>query len=174
MEEIKERIKQHEGFRDTVYSDSLGFATIGYGHLVLPSDNFVEGVTYDKETLEEVFDNDFKIALDSARELLRDIEHNHIIFGVIVEMCFQLGKPRVMKFKKMWEALREKNLDKASAEMIDSNWHKQTTKRCESLASIMKNANKQESIMPMGKGTYGSKRGRPPMKKKKKAKKKKK
>jgi len=28
--------------------------------------------------------------------------------------------------------------------------------------------------MPMGKGTYGSRRGRPPMKKKKKAKKKKK
>jgi len=28
--------------------------------------------------------------------------------------------------------------------------------------------------MPMGKGTYGSKKGRPPMKKKKKAKKKKK
>jgi lysozyme len=142
MEEIKQRIKEHEGYRDTVYSDSLGFATIGYGHLVLPTDNFVEGVAYSKETLEEVFDNDFKIASDSARELLRDIEHNHIIFGVIVEMCFQLGKPRVMKFKKMWEALREKNLDKASAEMIDSNWHKQTTKRCESLASIMKNANK--------------------------------
>ena len=56
MEEIKERIKQHEGFRDTVYSDSLGFATIGFGHLVLPSDNFVEGVAYDKETLEEVFE----------------------------------------------------------------------------------------------------------------------
>ena len=142
MEEIKERIKQHEGYRDTVYSDSLGFATIGYGHLVLPSDNFVEGVTYDKETLEEVFDNDFKIAVDSARELLRDIEHNHIIFGVIVEMCFQLGKPRVMKFKKMWEALKQKDLAKASEEMIDSNWYKQTTKRCESLASIMKNANK--------------------------------
>ena len=58
--------------------------------------------------------------------------------------------------------------------MIDSNWHKQTTKRCESLASVMRNANKQESIMPMGKGTYGSKRGRPPMKKKKKKAKKKK
>ena len=142
MEEIKERIKQHEGYRDTVYSDSLGFATIGYGHLVLATDNFVEGVTYDKETLEEVFNNDFKIAVDSARELLRDIEHNHIVFGVIVEMCFQLGKPRVMKFKKMWEALRNNDLAKASAEMIDSNWHKQTTKRCESLASIMKNANK--------------------------------
>jgi len=142
MEEIKQRIKEHEGFRDTVYSDSLGFATIGYGHLVLPTDNFVEGTTYDKETLEEVFDNDFKIAHDSANELLADIEHNHIVKGVIIEMCFQLGKPRVMKFKKMWEALKNNDLESASKEMIDSNWHKQTTKRCESLANVMKNANK--------------------------------
>ena len=117
MEEIKERIKKSEGYRDSIYADSLGHFTIGWGHLVLPSDNFVEGVTYDKETLEEVFDNDFKIAVDSARELLRDIEYNHIVFGVIVEMCFQLGKPRVMKFKKMWEALKEKNLDKASQDI---------------------------------------------------------
>ena len=141
MEEIKLRIKEHEGFRDTVYSDSLGFATIGYGHLVLPSDNFVEGTTYPKEMLEEVFDNDFKIAHDSANELLADIEHNHIVKGVIIEMCFQLGKPRVMKFKKMWEALKNNDLETASKEMIDSNWHKQTTKRCERLANVMKNAN---------------------------------
>ena len=141
MEEIKSRIKEHEGFRDTVYSDSLGFATIGYGHLVLPSDNFVEGTTYPKEMLEEVFDNDFKIAHDSANELLADIEHNHIVKGVIIEMCFQLGKPRVMKFKKMWEALKNNDLETASKEMIDSNWHKQTTKRCERLANVMKNAN---------------------------------
>ena len=142
MEEIKSRIKEHEGFRDTVYSDSLGFATIGYGHLVLPTDNFVEGTTYPKEMLEEVFDNDFKIAHDSANELLADIEHNHIVKGVIIEMCFQLGKPRVMKFKKMWEALKNNDLETASKEMIDSNWHKQTTKRCERLANVMKNANK--------------------------------
>ena len=141
MEEIKSRIKEHEGFRDTVYSDSLGFATIGYGHLVLPTDNFVEGTTYPKEMLEEVFDNDFKIAHDSANELLTDIEHNDIIKGVIIEMCFQLGKPRVMKFKKMWEALKNNDLESASKEMIDSNWHKQTTKRCERLANVMKNAN---------------------------------
>ena len=38
--------------------------------------------------------------------------------------------------------IEHKNYLKASEEMIDSNWHKQTTKRCESLASIMRNANK--------------------------------
>ena len=39
-EDLKEKIKEHEGFRDQVYKDSLGFATIGYGHLVLSTDPF--------------------------------------------------------------------------------------------------------------------------------------
>ena len=142
MEDVKQRIKEHEGFRDTVYSDSLGFATIGYGHLVLPTDNFVEGVTYPKEQLEVLFDKDFQIALNSANELVDGLDLNHIAKGVIIEMCFQLGKPRVMKFKKMWAALRNKDFDEAANQMIDSAWHKQTTSRCESLAATMRGSNK--------------------------------
>ena len=142
MEDVKQRIKEHEGFRDTVYSDSLGFATIGYGHLVLPTDNFVEGVTYPKEQLEVLFDKDFEIAFNSANELVEGLDLNHIAKGVIIEMCFQLGKPRVMKFKKMWEALRNNDFEEAANQMIDSAWHKQTTSRCESLASTMRGSNK--------------------------------
>ena len=138
MQSVKERVKAHEGFRDTVYSDSLGFATIGYGHLVLPTDNFVEGVAYPKEQLEALFDKDFEIAETSANELLQGIEHNETVRCIITEMCFQLGKPRVLKFKKMWAALRNKDFAEASNQMIDSAWHKQTTKRCESLANLMK------------------------------------
>ena len=142
MEDVKQRIKEHEGFRDTVYSDSLGFATIGYGHLVLPTDNFVVGIAYAKEQLEEVFDKDFQIALTSANELVDGLDLNHIAKGVIVEMCFQLGKPRVMKFKKMWAALRNNDFEEAANQMIDSAWHKQTTSRCESLAATMRGSNK--------------------------------
>ena len=32
-EELKDRIKLHEGFRNYVYLDSLGKRTVGYGHL---------------------------------------------------------------------------------------------------------------------------------------------
>ena len=142
MEDVKQRIKEHEGFSDTVYSDSLGFATIGYGHLVLPTDNFVEGVTYPKEQLEVLFDKDFQIALTSANELVDGLDLNHIAKGVIVEMCFQLGKPRVMKFKKIWAALRNNDFEEAANQMIDSAWHKQTTSRCESLAATMRGSNK--------------------------------
>ena len=77
MEEIKERIKQHEGFRDTMYSDSLGFRTIGYGHLVLDSDNFVEGVAYDKETLEEVFDNGV-VCVDNNSGIMTNVYANQL------------------------------------------------------------------------------------------------
>ncbi len=138
--QLKERIKQHEGFRRSIYSDSLGFATIGYGHLVLPTDNFVEGVEYTKEELDAVFDNDFQIALTSAQELLEEIEVPETVLGVIVEMCFQLGKPRVMKFKKMWAAIEQQDWNTAANEMIDSAWHKQTTSRCEELAETMRSA----------------------------------
>jgi len=69
---------------------------------------------------------------------LEEIEVPEVIKGVICEMCFQLGKPRVMKFKKMWNALIMEDYDVAADEMIDSNWHKQTTSRCESLAELVR------------------------------------
>ena len=45
MKNLKERIKLHEGYRNTVYKDTLGFRTIGYGHKVTHTDDFV--VPYD-------------------------------------------------------------------------------------------------------------------------------
>ena len=33
-EELKEQIKEHEGFVPRTYKDSLGKRTIGFGHLV--------------------------------------------------------------------------------------------------------------------------------------------
>jgi len=102
----------------------------------------VEGITYPKEQLEVLFDKDFQIAFTSANELLDGLDVNHIVKGVIIEMCFQLGKPRVMKFKKMWAAIRNNDLDEAANQMIDSAWHKQTTSRCESLAATMRGSNK--------------------------------
>lgn len=142
MEEIKKRIKFHEGFRQTTYQDSLGFLTIGWGHLITSNDNFKQGFSYDKETLEEVFEKDFNIAVKGAEELLKDIDYNFTIKGVIIEMVFQLGKPRVSKFKKMFEALKQNNNLLASNEMIDSMWAKQTPTRCLDLANTLKNANK--------------------------------
>ena len=137
-DDLKARIKEHEGFRDQIYKDSLGFATIGYGHLVLDTDPFIEGQSYPKEHLEKVFDGDFNIAKDNANKLIGDIALNHQAKCVIIEMVFQLGIGGVSKFKNMWKALGEGDYQTASEEMLDSSWAKQTPKRAESLSATMK------------------------------------
>ena len=136
--QLKERIKQHEGFRRTVYSYSLGFATIGYGHLVLPTDNFVEGVEYTKEELDKVFDVDFEKAVNGAKELIGNDSLLPQAEEVIIEMCFQLGKTGVSKFKNMWAYLDDGDYVAAGDEMLDSNWYQQTPSRALALSEIMK------------------------------------
>ena len=134
---IKDRIKKHEGYRDTIYADSLGYNTIGYGHLVV-EDGFIPGVQYSKKELEQVFEKDFETAVQSAKKLVGDYDLNDDAFGVVVEMCFQLGLPRVLKFKFFLAALKIQDYEKAAEEMLLSKWHEQTSVRCEELTKIMR------------------------------------
>ena len=138
VEDLKERIKKHEGFVPKIYRDSLGFATIGYGHLVLPTDHFEDGVEYSKEELNEVFEKDFENAQTNANKLIGDIPLVYQAKEVICEMVFQLGIGGVSKFKKMWEALEKGDYTEASFQMMDSRWAKQTPSRAESLSKIMR------------------------------------
>ena len=138
VEDLKARIKKHEGFVPKIYRDSLGYATIGYGHLVLPTDHFEDGVEYSEAELNEVFEKDFQNALDNANKLIGDIPLVYQAKEVICEMVFQLGIGGVSKFKNMWKALEEGDYYTASVEMLNSRWAKQTPKRAESLSNIMK------------------------------------
>ena len=138
---VKERIKEHEGFRDTVYLDSLGKRTVGYGHLCV-EDHWEDGKKYDKEYLDEIFDKDFQNAADQCEDLCNDYELDlpETITDVLIEMIFQLGIGNVMKFKKMIAALQEKDFETASLEMLDSRWASQTPSRAEELSLIVKEA----------------------------------
>jgi len=143
FEELKERIKEHEGFRSYVYKDSLGFATIGYGHLVTKEDNYAEGIEYSMEQLDATFEVDFKAACESA-ELVAD--HNNInldshpecVREVLIEMVFQLGVGGVSKFKKFLAHLSTSTYHLAADEMLDSRWAKQTPQRAEKLSYIIR------------------------------------
>ena len=132
-----DRIKEHEGFRDTIYRDSLGKATIGYGHLIVEGDVYEDGTQYSHELLHRQFGVDFDKAYLQAQELMDDYRLPFTAQTVIIEMVFQLGVGNVSKFKKMWEALREHDFESAADEMVDSRWHKQTPQRCEYLANTM-------------------------------------
>ena len=136
---MKEEIKEEEGYSNKVYFDHLGYGTIGYGHLVKPLDNFVEGKVYDNKELEKLLEYDFQIAYQDGMSLTKDIDIPDEAKEIVIHMCFQMGKPKVSKFKKMFEALNKKDYDGASKEMLDSLWAKKhTPARAERLASRMR------------------------------------
>lgn len=150
MDQIKERIKGHEGFRDEAYNDSLGIPTIGWGHMILPKDNIQIGVKYSVEHLSEIFDKDFEIAVKGAEQLIEEhlpnlytqgLKQGNIeqIQGVLIEMIFQMGYPRVSKFKKTLKALDSGDFNTAADEMLDSRWHKQTPARAIELSTVIRN-----------------------------------
>ena len=141
---LKDRVREHEGVRTSMYLDSLGKATIGIGHLIQPHERerYAEGVEISMEEVEELFDLDLNRAAAGADLLIdecvgHDLPQN--VEEVILEMVFQLGTNGVRKFSKMWKAMRVKDWEKAAAEMKDSRWHSQTPKRCEHLAEIVAN-----------------------------------
>jgi GH24 family phage-related lysozyme (muramidase) len=137
-EDVKSRIKKHEGFVAKVYLDSLGKATIGYGHLLTEDDDFVEGVIYDKDILEALFDKDFDKAKQGMEELVGTLDIAMAAKGIIIEMVFQLGKTGVSKFKNMFAALNEYDYTRAAEEMLNSHWYRQTPSRCEELSNLMR------------------------------------
>ena len=60
-------------------------------------------------------------------------------YMVCVNMAFNLGMPRLNKFKKMWSAIEDEDYDHAAVEMLDSRWASQVKGRATKLANAMHN-----------------------------------
>ena len=138
IEKLKDHLREEEGYRDTVYKDHLGFATIGYGHLVKPHEHFIKDKKYDRKELEKIFNYDVAIAIQDSKKLCKGIDNEEVI-EIVAHMCFQLGRPKTAKFVKMFEAIRNKDYIEAGLQMEDSLWAKKhTPARASRLAEQMK------------------------------------
>ena len=134
---LKNKIKKNEGFRDTAYLDSLGYATIGYGHLIKPNEKHLLIKKISKKDLLKIFIKDFNGCLNSYEKFYRKKKHDKNIKEVLIEMIFQLGADKQSKFIKMNKYLKKKQLFMASLEMKNSLWYKQTPKRVDGLITSL-------------------------------------
>lgn len=130
-ETLRDMIIRHEGIRLKPYRDSLGVLTIGVGR------NLEKGLSE-----EEVFfllNNDItNVKYEVNKNFPWVLGLDEARMNVIYNMCFQLGINRLSLFRKMLSACRDGDYETAANEMINSMWHKQTPKRCEELATIMR------------------------------------
>jgi len=121
-------IEKEEGFSGTPYKDSLGFDTIGYGTLLPLSRKEAEAI--------------LKMRLEAS---LNELSYSKAIYQflpdevkeILANMVYQLGVPKLLQFKKMWNALDGSDYKTASEEMINSRWAKQTPARAKRLADRM-------------------------------------
>tara|TARA_R110000851_G_scaffold61962_2_gene142497 strand:+ start:1285 stop:1689 length:405 start_codon:yes stop_codon:yes gene_type:complete len=118
-----------EGFRKCIYDDSRGLATIGFGHLMLPTDTY-KCITYRQAV--ELLRRDYDYAANSV-----DTQYNWA-YGevrlVLINMTYQMGQTGVSKFVKTLGYLREEVYDEAAIELLESRWANQTEHRALRLA----------------------------------------
>lgn len=140
LEGAKARIKAAEGFSASVYVCPANYLTIGWGHKLTEEDDFVEGVEYDKDELELLFEKDFNIAYKDACSICEEynLDISDTAKEILIDMAFNLGKPRLLKFKKMLTHLQNKQYDKAADEIINSKYFNQVGKRASNNANLMR------------------------------------
>ena len=133
---LKKRIKKNEGFSRKPYKDKLGFLTIGFGHVILSNEKHLLNKKTNKTELEKVFINDFNKALNDFNVFLKPLSSNTKESELLIEMVFQIGIERVLKFKKLLLNLTKGNKYLVCFEMMNSIQYKQTPHRVKNLITI--------------------------------------
>lgn len=133
MELVKKMLITDEGLRLKPYRDTVGKLTIGVGRNL-------DDVGISKEEALYLLENDIQRAIREASKIFGStvwLSLDEVRQAVIIDMLFNLGKPRFLTFKKFIQAVKEKDFKKASYEMLNSKWAKQVGKRAERLAYMM-------------------------------------
>ena len=129
---LVDTIKEHEGYRASVYMDTLGKPTIGYGFLI--------------EALELEEDICDLILMRKLEKLVNTIRFKFNWFDdmpdkaqdVIINMCYQLGVNGFAKFSKTIEHFKKREWMEGSKEMLRSKWYMQTPNRAKELSETVK------------------------------------
>jgi len=149
-----EKLIAHEGLRLEVYQDTLGINTIGIGRNLDDRGISKDELDWmDYPTIEHVFSdgiteadamylaqNDVQIVEEEllrAHPCVEDLDAVRQL--VLVDMAFNMGVPRLCKFKLMWNAIHEGNFEAAAREMLESRWATQVKGRATKLANAMHN-----------------------------------
>lgn len=144
-EAVYEQLKIDEGVVYEVYLDHLGYPTFGIGHLVIKDDpEYGEpvGTPVSEERVRECFSKDLDLSIDECYQLYGPGTFNNFpdeVQQVLVNMMFNMGRPRLTKFKNFNAAIIAADWKKAAVEGRDSLWHKQVTNRAERLMKRLEN-----------------------------------
>ena len=142
IEQLRKELEVDEGVKYEIYNDHLGYPTFGIGHLVRDTDpeaGAALGTPVTEDRVIEAFNEDVETVLSDCAILYDDFddlpEEAQLI---IANMMFNLGRPRLSKFKGMKAGVDARDWKKAADEMVDSAWYRQVPNRAGRLVARMK------------------------------------
>jgi len=142
IDQLREELKIDEGVKYEIYLDHLGLPTFGIGHLVLDSDpehGQEVGTPVSEDRVNECFAKDVEVVLSECTQLYPDFD---VLPGevqlIIANMMFNMGRPRLSKFKGMKRGVDARDWNAAADEMVDSAWYRQVTNRADRLVQRMR------------------------------------
>jgi len=159
VERLYDEVAQFEGVKETVYRDVNGIPHIGVGFNLTRDDARRRlkslGLSYD-----DVLSGKQSMSQSAIRRLLQctleDASRDcHDIFSsfdelddvrkrALINMAFNLGRPRLRKFVKMIEAVEARDFQRAADEMINSKWYGQVGARAQMLVRMMRTGESPE------------------------------
>ena len=148
---LQDELANDEGIKYETYYCSLGHLTGGIGHLITEWDTEYYdqpvGTKVPNEQVNDWFESDIKTTIKDCNLLFSqfdnlpdDIQH------VLANMCFQLGRPRLSKFKNMIAAVEDLDWHRMADEMENSRWFRQTPERAKRLIAIVDRQYHRENI----------------------------
>ena len=134
---LRKEIEADEGCKYETYRCSEGYPTAGIGHLLTEWDEEYSepiGTAVSEEQVQKWFEKDVQTAINDCQDIFNDFDSlPEDIQHVLINMAFQLGGPRLSKFKRMIAAVEVEDYREMSLEMEDSRWFKQTPNRAQRL-----------------------------------------
>ena len=135
---LQNEIADDEGIKYELYLCSESHLTGGIGHLITESDTEYYGkpvgTKVPNEQVNDWFERDIETTIKDCKLLFSQFDNlPEEIQHVLANMCFQLGRPRLSKFKNMIAAVEDCDWARMADEMENSRWFKQTTNRAQRL-----------------------------------------
>jgi len=134
-DQIRKDLEHDEGKVNHAYQDSLGYWTIGIGHLI----DSRRGGKLPDEIIYALLDYDIE---QKARELDQNIpwwrDLDDVRQTVIIEMAFNLGIGGLMAFKNTLGMVQSGDYVGAAENMLKSKWARQVGQRANRLSERMR------------------------------------
>ena len=150
IEQLREELKEDEGCKYEIYLDHLGLPTHGIGHLITEWDEEYEkpvGTPVSEDRVNNCFQTDVHGTVEECKKLFDNFDDlPEEVQLILCNMMFNMGRPRLSKFKKMNAAIAEEDWLEAATQMEDSRWHKQVTNRANRLIKRMENLGVKEQV----------------------------